>query len=181
MHYLDIYFEKISKYKDDDSIIIPTRATRDSAGYDFCSAEDVVIPSFQKLTNQIASKVPSGVLDWDTLQDIATSEKAKTTLIPTGIKCKLPEGYFLHLSLRSSCPNKHWLVIANAPGIVDADYYNNRNNEGHIFFQVINLLPFDIFMPKGTAFGQGIILPYAIDFNDNITTSRTGGFGSTSK
>ena len=31
--------------------------------------------------------------------------------------------------------------MANGVGIIDADYYNNPDNEGEIFFQLINLSP----------------------------------------
>ena len=41
--------------------------------------------------------------------------------------------------------------------IIDSDYYNNPNNEGEIFFQVINLSPYDIILQKGDTIGQGII------------------------
>ena len=44
--------------------------------------------------------------------------------------------------------------------IIDADYYNNPDNEGHIYFQIINLAPFDIVLRKGDAIGQGILKPY---------------------
>ena len=120
-----------------------------------------------------------GPLVWENVETLVKSRGVKTTLIPTGIKCHLPEGYYLQLSLRSSTPNKHWLILANPPGIVDADYYNNPDNEGHIYFQVINLLPFDIILPAGTKFGQGIVLPYCITENDNSNSIREGGFGST--
>ena len=179
MNYLkDFYFEKISKYQDDEQVNIPTRATIDSAGYDFCAAETIIIPSYQSLMNKLPKDEP--IQNWLDVEKMTKELNCKTSLIPTGIKCHLPQGYYLHLSLRSSCPNKHWLIIANAPGIVDADYYNNPDNEGHIYFQVINLLPFDLKIDKGTKFGQGIVLPYATTLSeDNVTATRQGGFGST--
>ena len=174
----DFYFEKISNC---DNAIIPTRGTKDSAGYDFYSLEEVTIPSCKKICQIQENKFATNwKYTWSEMEFLTKETKTKTTLIPTGIKCHLPEGYYLHLSLRSSTPNKHWLVIANAPGIVDADYYNNADNEGHIYFQVINMSPFDIVMPAGTKFGQGIVLPYYITENDTANAVRAGGFGSTS-
>jgi len=175
----DFYFEKIKGY---DNAIIPTRGTKDSAGYDFYSSSEIIIPSYHNIKKeQKDHRLPFGStrISWDEMEQLTKETRTKTTLIPTGIKCHLPEGYYLHLSLRSSTPNKHWLVIANAPGIVDADYYGNPDNDGHIYFQVINLSPFDIFMPAGTKFGQGIVLPYCVTENDNVITERVGGFGST--
>jgi dUTP pyrophosphatase len=40
----------------------------------------------------------------------------------------------LQLALRSSTPKKKGLMLANGIGIIDADYYNNSDNEGHIMF-----------------------------------------------
>lgn len=59
------------------------------------------------------------------------------------------------------------------------DYYNNPDNEGEIFFQVINLSPFPIYLKKGDIIGQAILLPYATLDLDLSGGDRTGGFGST--
>ena len=83
--------------------------------------------------------------------------------------------------MRSSCPLKYWLILANGVGIIDSDYYNNPDNEGHIFFQIINLSPFDIVLQKGEIIGQGIIKKYETTENDNANGKREGGFGSTSQ
>ena len=107
--------------------------------------------------------------------------KMKPTLVPTGVKCKLDQNTFLQLSVRSSCPLKYWLVLANGVGIIDSDYYNNPDNEGEIFFQIINLSPVAIQLKKGDVIGQGVILPYLIteDDTDSVKADRVGGFGST--
>jgi dUTP pyrophosphatase len=65
-------------------------------------------------------------------------------------------------------------------GIIDADYYNNPVNDGEIFFQLINLAPFDILLKKGDIIGQGIIKRYEKVEEDAATGIREGGFGSTS-
>jgi dUTP pyrophosphatase len=70
-------------------------------------------------------------------------------------------------------------VLANGVGIIDADYYDNKDNEGEIFLQIYNLSPFNIQIKKGEAIGQGVILPYYITEDDNASGERTGGFGST--
>lgn len=195
---IDAKFEKISAMADDPDVIIPTRKTSQSAGYDFCAAEDTVIPSFTQLTNEnlvksialreaqyddfrawINSEIPMGLAD---VAAFTKEMKSKVTLVPTGIKCKIPDGHFLQLSVRSSLPLKHWLILANGVGIIDADYYNNPDNEGHIYFQIINLLPVPVIIKKGECFGQGILLPYctANDDTGNDNT-REGGFGSTNE
>ena len=103
----------------------------------------------------------------------------KPTLVSTGMKCKLDPGTFLQLSVRSSSPLKYWLMLANGVGIIDADYYNNPDNEGEIFLQIYNLSPFNIQIKKGDAIGQGIILPYTVVEDDVAMGERLGGFGST--
>lgn len=178
-------FEIVSKYAD-AGLSVPVRKTKGSAGYDFQVAEDIVIPSYRDLRGELAA----AQIDWSiknmksscTLEETAALVKqtgAKPTLVPTGIKCEIPTGFYLELSVRSSCPLKHWLILANGVGIIDADYYNNPDNEGHIFFQIINLAPFPILLKKGDAIGQGILKKYYLTDDDVAQGKRTGGFGST--
>lgn len=173
-------FEKVSRFNDID-LPLPERKTAQSAGYDFVVAEDIIIPSYRKLVEKMLVSVSvSEPLD---LTDMATMTKAlktKPTLVSTGMKVKLAPSMYLELSVRSSCPLKYWLILANGVGIIDADYYNNPDNEGEIFFQMINLSPYDIQLHKGDVIGQGIIKPYYMTFDDEANGSRTGGFGSTS-
>lgn len=65
--------------------------------------------------------------------------------------------------------------------IIDSDYYGNPSNDGAIYFQIMNLSPFNIQIKKGDIIGQGILLPYEITEDDIPGEERTGGFGSTSK
>ena len=75
---------------------------------------------------------------------------------------------------------KYNVRMCNQVGVIDADYYNNPDNEGEIFFQMINLSPYDIQLHKGDIIGQGIIKPYLTTEDDNASGQRMGGFGSTS-
>ena len=174
-------FEIVSKYAD-AGLNLPVRKTKASAGYDFQVAEDTVIPSYQKLIyNLIDYADPSHQRTLEEIATITKMAKAKPTLVPTGVKCEIPEDMYLELSVRSSCPLKHWLILANGVGIIDADYYNNPDNEGHIFFQIINLSPFDILLQKGEAIGQGLLKKYYLTDDDTAAGTREGGFGSTDK
>jgi dUTP pyrophosphatase len=153
-------------------------------------AEDIVIPSYSKMARMMCEVISPFIATDEgittrilTLEEMAAITKTfgtKPTLVSTGMKCQLDPGTYLELSVRSSCPLKHWLVMANSVGIIDADYYNNPDNEGEIFFQMINLSPFDILLKKGDIVGQGIIKPYLTTEDDNASGQRTGGFGSTS-
>lgn len=176
-------FEIVSKYKDKD-LTLPNRATVGSAGYDFTVAEDTLVPAIDKLKNHIFDyaydnnyKEPFTL---SAMENITKLANARPTLVPTGIKCKLDEGTYLELSVRSSTPLKTWLILANGVGIIDRDYWNNASNEGEIFFQLINLGTYDILLKKGDKIGQGIIKKYEVTENDMTTSERTGGFGSTS-
>ena len=183
-------FEKVSRFSEID-INLPERKTADSAGYDMEVAEDIIVPSYHNLMEIMNSIIPQNVIldtnevvhntfTLDEIANITKTLKTKPTLVSTGMKCKLEPGTYLELSVRSSCPLKHWLILANSVGIIDADYYNNPDNEGEIFFQMINLSPFNIILRKGDIIGQGIIKPYLTTEDDNASGQRTGGFGSTS-
>ena len=184
-------FELIKKFKGENDLL-PKRKTVESAGYDFVVAEDIVILPyhyhFSNLSQSIFKEMISKKLEEKylerpmTLDEVATftkQAKAKPTLVPTGVKAKLDPGTYLELSVRSSCPLKYWLVMANSVGIIDGDYYNNPDNEGHIFFQMINFSPVPIILKKGDCIGQGIIKPYLKTEDDNTVDLREGGFGST--
>ena len=181
------YFEKVSRFAEVD-FNLPQRKTSKSAGYDMEVAEDIVIPSILTWQRVLAEEAPYIFATVEeirplTLEEMANITKrtgAKPTLVSTGVKCKLEFNSYLELSVRSSCPLKYWLIMANSEGIIDADYYNNPDNEGEIFFQMINLSPYDIQLKKGDIIGQGIIKSYFVTEDDNASGERKGGFGSTS-
>jgi dUTP pyrophosphatase len=193
-------FEKVSRFNDVD-ITLPVRKTANSAGYDFEVAEDTIIPSYANSMNifseaaaQVAMQDENNVIKNDDgvpvsvrippmeLSEIADVTKAtlvRPSLVSTGVKCYLDEGTYLELSVRSSSPIKFWLILATGVGIIDADYADNPDNEGEIFFQLINLSPVTIILRKGDIIGQGIIKPYLTTEKDDAVGERVGGFGST--
>lgn len=176
-----IRFEKVSRFAEAD-FNLPVRKTANSAGYDFEVAEDIVIPTWTSHLLTLGKITPQPVNGYtlDELAKLTKQSKAKPTLVSTGVKCYLEKGYYLELSVRSSTPLKYWIILANSVGIIDADYADNEDNEGEIFFQVINLSPYPIQLRKGDIIGQGIIKKYEITDNDNAEGERIGGFGSTS-
>lgn len=118
-------------------------------------------------------------LDLNQMKALVKAAGTKLTLVPTGVKCKLEDDQVLHLYIRSSCPLNHYLFLGNGTGVIDSDYYNNEDNEGHIFFQIINLSPFNIVVKKGDIIGQGEITRFCKTDDDEANGVRTGGFGST--
>ena len=193
-------FEKVSRFKNVE-FEMPKRKTAGSAGYDFVVAEETVIPSYNSLMAHIEYDMafnrsdiePEGTIftyinnkefkdKYYSLEDIAKvtkDNKAKPTLVSTGVKAYMPKDSYLELSVRSSCPLKYWLIMANGVGIIDSDYADNPDNEGEIFFQIINLSPVPIILHKGDVIGQGIFKPYLKTDDDNAVEERIGGFGST--
>lgn len=177
-------FEFIDKYVD-AGLSLPERKTASSAGYDFVCAEDTVIPSLSIMTKNVKEALAVAIeddqyLDLATMAELTKQSGFRPTLVPTGVKCKMLDDCYLELSVRSSTPLKHWVILGNGVGIIDADYYENPDNDGHIYFQLINLSPFNIIIKKGEIIGQGIIHHYETIENDNACGDRTGGFGSTS-
>lgn len=181
-------FELVSKYAGQEDLL-PKRQTSGSAGYDFVVAEDTIIPSYLEQYDKIKIAAETEFepnhqkyFDLAEIEEITKFSKAKPTLVPTGVKIDLPKDTYLQLSVRSSCPLKSWLVLANGVGIVDSGFYgpDGAENEGHIHFMLINFSPYAIKLKRGTRIGQGVILPYLTTYNDNATGERAGkGFGST--
>ncbi len=146
---------EVAKGYEDKQINLPVRKTKYSAGYDVEAAEDTTIPAF-KLGQ-------------------------KPTLIKTGLKAYMMDDEYLMIANRSSNPAKKGLVMANGIGIIDKDYYNNPDNDGHIMFAFYNIKDEDAVIKKGEAIGQAIFQKYNLADNDYSEGERIGGFGSTSK
>ena len=132
---------------------MPERKTGLSAGYDFCLPEEV------------------------------TLEPGKLQLVPTGVKAYMQPGEWLGMHIRSSMAVKKRLMLVNNVGIIDADYYNNPDNEGHIMLALLNMGENPVTLPKGERVAQGIFYNYlTADGDEKVSKAvRGGGFGSTSK
>jgi dUTP pyrophosphatase len=135
-----------------DNIVLPKRSTSGSAGYDFVSP--------------VTFELKPG----------------KSVTIPTGVRVKIEDGWWLGCLPRSGMGFKYRIQLDNTMAVIDSDYYNSEN-EGHIFLKVTNdnrqgktLTAF-----VGDRVAQGIFLPYGITYSDNIQEERNGGFGSTGK
>ena len=156
------YFEKISfeqfkkDIKDDKKLyeeyMLPKRSTKTSAGYDFFAIEDVII------------------------------KPGEVKKIPTGYKSNFEEDEMLMLVVRSSMGFKYNVRMTNQVGIIDSDYYNNDENEGHMWISLQNHGDKDYVVKKGEAYSQGIFVKYLkVDDEEIIERKRSGGFGSTNK
>lgn len=146
-------FEKVKWAETIKDFQMPQRGTAKSAGYDI----------FYNGTEKID------------LWPLGTSKP-----IPTGIKAYMRDDEVLTIHVRSSMGFKRNLQIANTTGIIDADYYNNPDNEGEIFIKLRNLdsKAVQTILP-GERIAQGIFIKYLTTDDDNATETRTGGIGST--
>lgn len=155
-------FEVISKKQFDidfcnfdvnyDDLLLPKRNTKYSAGYDFYIPFDI---------------------------EIKPGEIVK---IPTGIKSSMEEDEFLGIYIRSSLGFKYNIRLCNQVGIIDYDYYNNIDNEGHIFVKLKNEGDVSLYLKKNDRFVQGIFQRYyTVENEGEISNNRVGGIGSTNK
>ena len=104
------YFEVAEGFNKED-VVLPTRATVDSAGYDFVASEDVTIPVGQM------------------------------RLVKTGVAAQMQDDEVLELFVRSSLAYKHQVTLQNSVGIIDRDFFPNPigvllRNEGEKPFVV---------------------------------------------
>lgn len=154
-------FEKISytQFKNDnidtmcgyEQIKLPQRATKSSAGYDIYSVKGFELKPRQSM------------------------------LLPTGIKFECDSDKYLLILPRSGQGFKYKVQLWNTAGVIDADYYNNESNEGHIWVKLYNDSPEGetLVIKQGDAICQGIISQYFVVDGDKSDKERVGGFGST--
>lgn len=132
-------------------INLPKRKTSESAGYDIECAEPVVVGPKQ------------------------------TVLIPTGLKAFMHYDEYLAIHVRSSIAIRRGLMLTNSTGIIDSDYYNNEDNEGHIMIALYNTTDTPVSLEKGERVAQGIFSKYLLTNDDDACGVRTGGIGSTGR
>ena len=135
-----------------DRIKLPQRATSGSAGYDFYAPVTL------------------------------TLKPGETVKVPTGIRVEMEENWVLKCYPRSGLGFKYRLQLNNTVGIIDSDYFYS-DNEGHIFSKITNGTNENktVEIPEGTGFMQGIFVEYGITVDDDVTSVRNGGFGSTTQ
>jgi dUTP pyrophosphatase len=139
-------------------IPLPERATKDSAGYDIKIPIDVCL------------------------------EPGQGVKLPTGLRVRIDEGWWLGCFSRSGLGFKYRLQLDNGTGVIDGDYYTAKN-EGHIFAKILNdsregktvTLKAGTWKTPGDGFIQAIFLPYGITYDDTADGIRNGGMGSTDK
>lgn len=132
-------------------IELPRRKTGKSAGYDLEAAEDTEV------------------------------KPGQSAIVSTGLKAFMQPDEVLMLYIRSGLSVKHRIVLMNQVGVIDSDYYDNEENEGHIQIAVLNLGNESFTVKKGMRIAQGVFTRYLTVDGDMAGQGmeRKGGFGST--
>ena len=130
---------------------LPVRATKCSAGYDFHSPEDFIV------------------------------NPGEIVAVKMQVKAQIREGQVLLLFPRSSLGWKYNVRLVNTVGVIDADYYNNPDNEGEIGLKMENCGDKPLVVHKNDRLIQGIFVKFDITDDDQAEGERLGGFGSTNK
>jgi dUTP pyrophosphatase len=138
----------------DETINLPQRQTKKSAGYDFEAAEDVtIVPIWRAMIHNLTIKPQK---------------------VNTGISVKMNDDEVLKVYNRSSNPIKRLLLFATGTGIIDSDY------EGQISFDFWNFGLQPLFIKKGERIGQGVFQKFLLTDDDKEPKrTRKGGNGST--
>ena len=137
----------------DCELKLPKRATKLSAGYDIFAPYEIILQPNEEIN------------------------------IPTGLKAYMQEGEVLMAFPRSGLGFKYYCRLANTVGVIDADYYNNPKNEGHMCVKMRNEGNKPMVINKGEAMCQMIFMPFLLADGDSFDNGedRNGGFGSTNK
>ena len=145
----EVVTERHRAYSDVE-INLPVRGSSSSAGYDIYTPVEIVIP-------------PNGISD----------------VIFTDVKAYMLPDEVLEIYPRSSIGFKKGLMLVNTVGIIDSDYYSNKNNDGNIGFKLKNLTDKEVRIEAGERVLQGIFKKYLTIDNDDCNKERVGGIGST--
>ena len=152
------FLDSFSSYSENEvekiyeDLLIPKRATKGSAGYDFYSPIDF---------------------------SLAPGETIK---IPTGIRVRINDGWVLALYPRSGLGFKFRLQLNNTVGIIDSDYYNASNEGHIFCKLTNDTKENKtVSIEKGQGMVQGIFLSFGVTIDDDTVEERVGGIGSTTK
>lgn len=121
---------------------------------------------YEKYELPFRSSVASAGYDLFLLEDLEI-QPGEVVKLPTGLKAHFENDEVLFLIVRSSTGFKYNIRLVNQVGVVDADYYNNPDNEGHIFVKIQNEGDKAVSFKAGEAVAQGIFMKYLATESDN--------------
>lgn len=138
----------VKLWREATTIKIPEYATPGSSGVDLCSMKYCIL------------------------------KPGELSLIPTGIKLAIPDGYEGQIRPRSGLALNHRIIIPNAPGTIDSDY------RGEIMVMLMNMGEDPFSISFGDRIAQLVFVPVArakFEVVKELEATRrgSGGFGST--
>ena len=142
---------EVAKGFEDSGVVLPQRKTAKSAGYDIIALTD---------------------------EDVYVHPGMSVNL-ETGVKACMEDDEVMLLFIRSSLGIKQGLTLSNSCGVIDADYYNNPDNDGHFILNIINTGNSVQRIPARSRVAQAVFVKYLTVDDDNATGERIGGIGST--
>ena len=142
---------EIAKGFEDRGVVLPQRKTAKSAGYDIIALTD---------------------------EDVYVHPGMSVNL-ETGVKACMEDDEVMLIFIRSSLGIKQGLTLSNSCGVIDADYYNNPDNDGHFILNIINTGNSVQRIPARSRVAQAVFVKYLTVDDDNATGERVGGIGST--
>ena len=107
-----------------------------------------------------------------------TLHPMERTLVPTGIRIELPEGYEAQVRPRSGLALKHGITVLNTPGTIDSDY------RGELKVLLVNLSNDDFVVNAGERVAQLVIARHETATWEEVevldeTERGEGGYGHT--
>jgi len=171
--------EKLKFFKLNDTVQLPTFATRDSACFDICAnlVDGEEIEYYQAISTK---SVPRRIaFDINSNRTFIQLNNMERMLIPTGLIADIPVGFSVRLHSRSGLAFKQGVYLANCEGVIDSDYVDP------IFAMVTNISNVPVRIYNGDRICQGELVrceKYTLDESDEAPsqkTDREGGFGST--
>lgn len=123
---MDRGFKEVIKPVREVPTQLPTRADAGSAGYDFYSKQDALIPAGETFT------------------------------FITDVKAFMQPDEVLYIHVRSSIGIKKGLVLANTTGVIDSSYYENPSNDGNIMIALKNTESHPVLIMAGERIAQGV-------------------------
>lgn len=140
------YFEVFKPYG-----IAPTRATKNSAGYDFYVPDEIVL------------------------------EPGESKVIKLGVRAFMQPDEVLLIHIRSSIGMKRNTILGNVTGVIDSDYFGNKDNGGEICLCLKNIGDVPCYINAKERVAQGIFTKYLLTDDDSVQTERVGGIGSSNE
>lgn len=107
-----------------------------------------------------------------------TLHPMERTLVPTGIRIELPEGYEAQVRPRSGLALKHGITVLNTPGTIDSDY------RGELKVLLVNLSNDDFVVNAGERVAQMVLARHETATWEEVealdeTERGEGGYGHT--